>query len=342
MEGDISDGAMEDVEAITSHGSRDYMEYLMSAQPIELSKWPGNLSLDFESELDKQIDDFTNLPAVSSAAPPMTNPKPMSDPVLENSAIFPDLSSQPLSIPPLTTQPPVHITPLECADLYVLPPILVVQVLISNSDDLFFERAYLFAPIINQQRYFARSAKVARTSEPFSCLQHAMRMLAASMCSQFKAVLPILYAHTSGTLDAWDRNMPNQAIPIEIVQAQLLLALYRILKEDPRKGWSSAGRCFHLVHRAKLDQIDSPNTRRLCRLSEVEIEERRRTFWTAYALDRYANLVHELPLALNDQMVSLTERLDEEFGSAHLTCLPSRFSHDYPLPRQHSDDKMRS
>ncbi|CAG8908988.1 unnamed protein product [Penicillium egyptiacum] len=303
VEGDISDGAMEDVEAMTSHSSGDYMEYLMSAQPIELSKWPSNVSLDFESELDKQIDAFTNPTVISPAPPIMSNPKPISDPVIENSVIFPDLSSQPLPIPPLDTRPPIQITPLECADLYVHPPVLVVQILIRDSDDLFFERAYLFAPIINQQRYFARATRVSRTSEPFSCLQHAMRTLAASMCSQFKAILPMLYAHTSGILDAWDRNMPDQEIPIEIVQAQLLLALYRILKEDPRKGWSSAGRCFHLVHRAKLDQIDSPSTRRVCRLSEVEVEERRRTFWTAYALDRYANLVHELPLALNDQMI---------------------------------------
>ncbi|KAJ5964485.1 uncharacterized protein N7479_004361 [Penicillium vulpinum] len=286
-EGDISDGAIEDVEAITSHGSGDYMEYLMSAQPIEISKWPGNMSLDFESELDQQIDAFNDHTALSSAPPLMTNLKPTSGPVLENSVIFPDLSPKPLPIPPLVTQPPIQITPLECADL----------------DDLFFERAYLFAPIIHQQHYFARAARVSRMSEPFSCLQHAMRTLAASMGSQFKAILPMLYTRTSGMLDAWDHNTPDEAIPIEIVQAQLLLALYRILKEDPRKGWSSAGHCFHLVHRAKLDQIDSPRIRRLCQLSEVEIEERRRTFWTAYALDRYANLVHELPLALNDQMI---------------------------------------
>ncbi|CAI7662382.1 unnamed protein product [Penicillium glandicola] len=288
VEGETSDGVIEAVEAMATHGSGDYMEYLMSAQPIELSKWPANISLDFESELDKQIEAFTNPTAISSA-PLIPDSKPTSDPVLENNVIFHLSPQQSLPIAPAVTQPPVQITPLECADL--------------DSDDLFFERAYLFAPIINQQRYFARATRPSRTSEPFSCLQHAMRTLAASMGSQFRAILPMLYAHTSGMLDAWDRSMPDEAIPIEIVQAQLLLALYRILKEDPRKGWSSAGRCFHLVHRAKLDQIDSPTTRRSCQLSEVEIEERRRTFWTAYALDRYANLVHELPLALNDQMI---------------------------------------
>lgn len=179
-----------------------------------------------------------------------------------------------------------------------------------HSDDMFFERAYLFAPIINQQRYFARAAREPRTSESFSCLQHAVRMLSASMGSQFKRILPILYTHTCGTLDAWDRNMLDGEVPIEIIQAQLLLALYEILKDDPRKGWTSAGRCFRMVQRAKLDKIDDPSTRQSCRLLEVEVEERRRTFWTAYALDRYANLVHEMPLALNDQMVSFTGRSD--------------------------------
>lgn len=204
---------------------------------------------------------------------------------------------------------------------------------------MFFERAYLFAPIINQQRYFARAAREPRTSESFSCLQHAMRMLAASMGSQFKSILPMLYTHTTGTLDAWDRNMLEGAVPMEIVQAQLLLALYEILKDDPRKGWTSAGRCFRMVQRAKLDKIDDPSTRRSCRLSEVEVEERRRTFWTAYALDRYANFVHEMPLALNDQMVSLIGRSDNETVLTYLTL--SRFSRDCPLPRPHFDDKAR-
>ncbi|KAE8333069.1 hypothetical protein BDV39DRAFT_188619 [Aspergillus sergii] len=171
-----------------------------------------------------------------------------------------------------------------------------------HRDDLFFDRAYPFAPIVHQQRYYARATHESDVREPFTSLQYAIRTLAASMGTQFQGVLPLLYTHTCCLLDVWEQNMPNEALPIEVVQARLLLVLYEILKSNPSKGWISAGRCFHLVHLVKLDQIDNPNSWQTSNLSWVEVEERRRTFWTAYALDRYANLVNGLPLAMNDQM----------------------------------------
>ena len=50
---------------------------------------------------------------------------------------------------------------------------------------------------MNPQYYYARAAQepeTITTKEPFSCLQQAMRTLAASMGSQFKGILPMLYA----------------------------------------------------------------------------------------------------------------------------------------------------
>ncbi|GIK04413.1 hypothetical protein Aspvir_008496 [Aspergillus viridinutans] len=151
-----------------------------------------------------------------------------------------------------------------------------------------------------------------------------MRTLAASMGSQFTATIPMLHSQTSGMLDAWDRNMSDVGIPIDIVQAQLLLAVYGILKDDPRKGWSNAGRCVQLVHRMKLDQIDCPSTWQSCQLSKVEVEERRRTFWAVYALDRYANIVYGLPLSLNDRMI-LTRLPATEAAFRGQTAITSEF-----------------
>ncbi|KAE8337426.1 hypothetical protein BDV24DRAFT_154373 [Aspergillus arachidicola] len=165
-----------------------------------------------------------------------------------------------------------------------------------HRDDLFFDRAYPFAPISHQQRYYARATHESDAREPFTSLQYAMRTLAASMGTQFQGVLPLLYTHTNCLLDVWEQNMPNEALPIDVVQARLPL------------GWISAGHCFHLVHLVKLDRIDDPNSWQTSSLSWVEIEERGRTFWTAYALDRYANLANGLPLALNDQMAKTAFR----------------------------------
>ncbi|KAE8313184.1 hypothetical protein BDV41DRAFT_588291 [Aspergillus transmontanensis] len=187
-----------------------------------------------------------------------------------------------------------------------------------HRDDLFFDRAYPFAPIVHQQRYYARATHESDAREPFTSLQYAIRTLAASMGTQFQGVLPLLYTHTCCLLDVWEQKMPNEALPIEVVQARLLLVLYEILKSNPSKGWISAGRCFHLVHLVKLDQIDNPNSWQTSNLSWVEVEERRRTFWTAYALDRYANLVNGLPLAMNDQMAKTAFRHQQAVTTEYL------------------------
>ncbi|KAF5864095.1 hypothetical protein ETB97_008501 [Aspergillus alliaceus] len=270
--------------------SEECAAYHMEAQSMELPKWPSMAPLlDVDSEWAKPIGSLPDSTYFSSEPTPPSNiSNPLSSTWPLEADMSPlDLGAQALTPKFLASQLPLQLSPLELADL----------------DDLFFERAYPFAPIINQQRYYARAAKELDSSEPFTCLQYAIRTLAASMGSQFKGILPLLYTHTCCTLDAWEQNVPNEALPIELAQARLLLAIYEILKINPKKGWISAGRCFHLVHLVKLDQIDNPNAWQSPALSWVEIEERRRTFWTAYALDRYGNLVNGLPLTLNDEMI---------------------------------------
>ncbi|KAF7592436.1 hypothetical protein BBP40_000284 [Aspergillus hancockii] len=290
---DTREGSMEQDNAMNSRdSSEDCTSYLMDAQSLELPKWPSTIPLvDLDSGWGKQIGtlpESTYFSSEPAPSPPSNISKPASSICPLDAGVSPlELGSQALTPELLGNQLPVQMSVLECADL----------------DDLFFERAYHFAPIINQHRYYTRANQEPEAGEPFTCLQHAMRTLAASMGSQFKGVLPLLYNHTCCILDAWEQNMPNEALPIELVQARLLLAIYEILKNNPRKGWISAGRCFHLVHLVKLDQIDNPNAWQTSSLSWVEIEERRRTFWTAYALDRYANLANSLPMTLNDQMI---------------------------------------
>ncbi|OGM39932.1 Zn(II)2Cys6 transcription factor [Aspergillus bombycis] len=274
--GNVDIGEIEKGSVVHSQDSPD--DFFLDAQSIGLLKWPSAIpSLELESEWCKHLEPFPECTYQSPALTPQSNiPKSVSTACPMDASISPlELGSQAMTPQFLPIQLPVQLSALERADL----------------DDLFFDRAYPFAPIIHQQRYYARAAHESGAREPLTTLQYAMRTLAASMGSQFQGVLPLLYTHTCCLLDVWEQHMPNEALPIEVVQARLLLVLYEILKSNPSKGWISAGRCFHLVHLLKLDQIDNPNTWQTSSLSWVEIEERRRTFWTAYALDRYANLI---------------------------------------------------
>lgn len=200
------------------------------------------------------------------------------------SGVQPDLSPRFSLGPPL---PPFHLSELMKADL----------------NHLFFDRVHLFAPILNRRRYFARAARPADAPAPFVGLQHAMWTLAAWLGSQFRDVQKSLYAHTRALLEEWELNMAVESPPIELAQAWIFLAIYEIMQVNYDRGWLSAGRCFRLVQLMKLYEIDVPNGLAESGLPYVEVEEGRRTFWMAYSLDRFINLINQMPLTLNEQVV---------------------------------------
>lgn len=173
----------------------------------------------------------------------------------------------------------------------------------ADLNHLYFDRVHLFAPILNKRRYFARAARPTSTTAPLVGLQHAMWTLAAWLGSQFKDIQKELYSLTRVMLEAWELDILTESPPIEQAQAWILLAIYEIMQVNYHRGWLSAGRAFRIVQLMKLHQVDVPNEAIESNRSHVEVEERRRTFWMAYSLDRIINLLNQMPLTLNEQVV---------------------------------------
>ncbi|KAL2813943.1 fungal-specific transcription factor domain-containing protein [Aspergillus cavernicola] len=174
-------------------------------------------------------------------------------------------------------------------------------------NQLYFDRVHMFIPMLHQRRYYSGMYQdQPATGGPRSCLQHAMWTLAASSSSQFQYLTQSLYGTTRQMLEA----LPSQGIETAIgeIQAWILVVLYEAKQGNYTQAWVSAGRAFRLVQLMRLFDIDGPNTTvdfLNVRPGEwVEIEERRRTFWTAYLLDRFLNIQVELPLAITEQVVS--------------------------------------
>lgn len=92
---------------------------------------------------------------------------------------------------------------------------------------------------------------------------------------------------------------------LEYVQAWILITHYEFVKVNYRRGWLSAGRVFRLVQLLKLYEVDSPSQWdfRDDQGSAVDLEERRRTFWVAYCLDRFASVGEGAPTTLSEEMV---------------------------------------
>ena len=136
----------------------------------------------------------------------------------------------------------------------------------------------------------------------------------------------------------------NNLPPVQVVQAWILLALYEYQRKSAQCAWLSAGRAFRLVHLLRLHEIDSVglgvspplSVIRRCkrarslanhRLQQVTpsdtsasssdggylpmdddwitMEEKRRTFWVAYVLDRLCStkFIWPYPLTLQEDVV---------------------------------------
>ncbi|KAM7195353.1 pyrimidine pathway regulatory protein 1 [Naviculisporaceae sp. PSN 640] len=217
--------------------------------------------------------------------------------------------------PPSPPSPPsrILIDDLMRADLYVIPLVRASQlhtiILTSlHRDMLYFDRVHPNVPIFNQSRYLARSRQIVETGHPNHqvCLQYAMWTLAMALSSQFDSYRDLLYGQTKQMLEdfeAIEEERDMETVPIEHVQAWLLITLYEFTRTNFRRGWISAGRAFRLVQLAHLHGVDSPDGIPHSQGDDpILIEERRRTFWVAYCLDRFISFNKgHWPLTLTEE-----------------------------------------
>lgn len=172
------------------------------------------------------------------------------------------------------------------------------------SDQLYFDRVHVFTPILHQRRYYSWNRQPTKT-ETRRSLQYAMWTLAASVSAQFQNIGDSLYQDTRRTLEVVESKDTNiESIDIEQVQAWILLTIYEFTRMNYRRGWMSAGHAFRLIQLMRLHEIDVLNNI-LFQIDWIETEEKRRTFWMAYSLDRFISIRNGWPLTLSEQVVGL-------------------------------------
>ncbi|KAI1252402.1 hypothetical protein MGN70_006977 [Eutypa lata] len=177
----------------------------------------------------------------------------------------------------------------------------------ADLDQLYFDRVHPIAPLMHRARYFSWAHQPDQP-EARAALQSAMRTLAAAASSPFQQLSNSLYAETRQMLERLDDAAEQQStgnISLEHIQAWLLLAHYEFMRMPHRRAMMTAGRVFRMVQVALLHDVyepdmalgdfgADPNT------SWVEMEEKRRTFWVAYCLDRCIGLHERCPLTFHE------------------------------------------
>ncbi|CBF86054.1 hypothetical protein AN2036.2 [Aspergillus nidulans FGSC A4] len=212
-----------------------------------------------------------------------------------------------LQLPPVDSVPELVQIPME-SGLFISP------IMHNDLDQLFFDRAYAFAPIIHTHRYRSWS-KQPNLSKQRTCLQYAMWTLASSLSSQFHVEGCKLYAKTRQLLGELDGDEPCHQISLEQAQAWALLSIYELTCQDFDRGMMSAGRAFRLIQMMRLYELDMPRTPQTMQLDQyqreftpaqndwIDIETKRRTFWFAYLIDRFTSMVDGLHMFFDERLI---------------------------------------
>jgi hypothetical protein len=134
-----------------------------------------------------------------------------------------------------------------------------------------------------------------------------MWTLAVSTSSQFQHIQDDLYSQTRLMIENLEIKFLNaDCMEIEQVQAWALLTIYEFMRVGYKRAWMSAGKCFRFAVLMKLHNVDGRDgvaAILLQSLSFIEIEERRRTFWMAYTIDRIISLLDRLPMTFDQHTV---------------------------------------
>ncbi|KAA8894115.1 putative C6 transcription factor Prf [Sphaerosporella brunnea] len=170
---------------------------------------------------------------------------------------------------------------------------------------IYFEKLHPCMPIIHKARYFA-SLSMAPNLRPPVALRYAIWTLAASVSDEHSSLQTHLYRKARKYLE--DSEMKGHGegiISVASSQAWLLITTYEFKLMYFPRAWMSTGRAVRLAQMMGLHRLDGSGLEvKQCLPAPkdwIEREERRRTFWLAFCLDRYASIGTGWPMTIDER-----------------------------------------
>lgn len=156
-----------------------------------------------------------------------------------------------------------------------------------------------------------RSRFMANVNTAPLCLQYSMWTLAASSSDNHEGLQRSFYQRARGYAERDEmRGRGESATSLEYCQAWTLMATYEFKQMLFPRAWLSAGRAARLAQMMQLNRIDGDGDVSQCLSFPKdwsEGEERRRTFWMAFCIDRYTSIAAGWPMTIDERDVSLLD-----------------------------------
>ena len=181
--------------------------------------------------------------------------------------------------------------------------------------------------MIHQYR-FLTSLTLSSSARPSIALRYAMWTLASGISSSHKHLSPLFYLRTRKYAEADESGTRAKYVNIRHAQAWILIGTYEYKMLMFPKSWLSIGKAVRLCQMLGLHRLDGRGLGHRQALEkpgdEIEKEERRRTFWMAFGMDRYAAASTGWPVIVDERDVGFSLCICFQLP---LGTLLSRYSH---------------
>ncbi|KAH8697974.1 fungal-specific transcription factor domain-containing protein [Talaromyces proteolyticus] len=154
---------------------------------------------------------------------------------------------------------------------------------------IFFRDIHPTLPILHPSKYFHKK-NLHKSDDGIRCLRYIVWSHAASVCESLSHMRDRFYEQARGYACA---NEMNDNVGISLIQCQalVLISYYEYKHAIFPRAWLTAGKAMRLALVLKLHRMDSGvhwNSTLDVSDEWVELEERRRTFWSAFCVDSYS------------------------------------------------------
>lgn len=190
---------------------------------------------------------------------------------------------------------------------------------------IYFSKVHLSIPIIHRPRFLA-ALNLAPSMRPPASLRYIMWTMAASVSDKYESLQEHFYQRARKYAQTDEmKGHGESTITLAHCQAWILISTYEFKTMYFPRAWMSAGRAVRLAQMMQLHRMDGlgldvkqclPPPR-----DWTEREERRRSFWLAFCVDRYASIGTGWPMTIDERDVS------RKTGLAHLEV--ANFTPDY-------------
>lgn len=192
-----------------------------------------------------------------------------------------------------------------------LPP----QDAIDELTQAYFDKIHPSGPMMHRARYYA-AMHLAPHARPPICLRYAMWANAAAVTDKYEGLQEHFYQRARKYIQQDEmRGHGESMITIAHAQTWILLATYEFKMMFFPRAWMSSGRASRMTLMMGLHRLDGTGLDvKQCLPPPrdwTEREERRRTFWQSFCVDRYSSIGTGWPMVIEERDILTNMPVDE-------------------------------